>query len=52
MTSTEFLLSYLVGGLAAGIAGYIIGSMRAETKSEQMRRWWFSRENRARRERK
>ena len=52
MTSTEFLLSYLVGGLAAGIAGYIIGSMRAETKSDEMRRWWFNRENRARRERK
>lgn len=53
MTSTEFLMSYIVGGLAAGIAGYIIGSMRAETKSEQMRRWWFNRENRlSRKERK
>jgi hypothetical protein len=46
MNPTEFLLSYLLGGLAAGIAGYIIGAMRAETKSEQMRRWWFNRENR------
>ena len=52
MNSTEFLLSYLLGGLAASIAGYIVGSMRAETKSEQIRRWWFNRENRARRERK
>jgi hypothetical protein len=52
MNSTEFLLSYLLGGLAAGIAGYIVGSMRAETKSEQIRRWWFNRENRVRRERK
>ena len=52
MNSTEFLLSYLLGGLAAGIAGYIVGSMRAETKSEQIRRWWFNRENRSRRERK
>ena len=52
MNSTEFLLSYLLGGLAAGIAGYIVGSMRAETKSEQIRRWWMQRENRARRERK
>ena len=46
MNSTEFLLSYLVGGLAAGIAGYIIGAMRSETESERMRRWWFNRENR------
>lgn len=52
MTSIEFLLSYMVGGLAAGIAGYIIGAMRSETKSEEIRRWWFERENRARRERK
>ena len=52
MNSTEFLLSYLLGGLAAGIAGYIVGSMRSETKSEQIRRWWFNRESRARRERK
>jgi uncharacterized protein (UPF0333 family) len=35
MNSTEFLLSYLLGGLAAGIAGYIIGAMRSETKSEK-----------------
>jgi hypothetical protein len=46
MTPTEFLLSYTIGGLACGIAGYIIGAMRAETKSEQMRRWWFNRETR------
>lgn len=46
MTLTEFLLSYIVGGLAAGIAGYIIGAMRSETKSEEIRRWWFERENR------
>jgi hypothetical protein len=52
MNSTEFLLSYLLGGLAAGIAGYIVGSMRAETKSAQIRRWWMHRENRTRRERK
>jgi hypothetical protein len=52
MNSTEFLLSYLLGGLAAGMAGYIVGSMQAETKSEQIRRWWFNRENKARRERK
>jgi hypothetical protein len=52
MNSTEFLLSYLLGGLAAGIAGYIVGSMRAETKSEQIRYWWMHRENRTRRERK
>ena len=52
MTSTEFLLSYVVGGLAAGIAGYIIGAMRAETESEKMRRWWFNRENRHNRQRK
>jgi hypothetical protein len=52
MNSTEFLLSYLLGGLAAGMAGYIVGSMRAETKSEQIRRWWMRRENRTRRERK
>ena len=52
MNSTEFLLSYLLGGLAAGMAGYIVGSMRAETKSEQIRRWWMRRENRVRRERK
>jgi hypothetical protein len=52
MNSTEFLLSYLLGGLAAGMAGYIVGSMRAETKSEQIRRWWMHRENRTRRQRK
>jgi hypothetical protein len=46
MNSTEFLLSYLLGGLAAGIAGYIVGSMRAESKAEQIRRWWFNRERR------
>jgi hypothetical protein len=32
--------------LAAGIAGYIIGAMRSETKSEEIRRWWFNREQR------
>jgi hypothetical protein len=46
MNPTEFLLSYLLGGLAAGIAGYIIGAMRSETKSEEIRRWWFNREQR------
>lgn len=53
MTSTEFLFTYLLGGLACAIAGYLIGAMRSETKSEEMRRWWFERENRfSRKERK
>lgn len=52
MTPTEFLLTYALGGLACACAGYILGAMKQETKSDEMRRWWFNRENRARKERK
>lgn len=52
MSQTEFILTYLFGGLACAVAGYIVGAMRAESKSEEMRRWWFERENRKRKERK
>jgi hypothetical protein len=52
MTPIEFLLIYSIGGLIMFAAGYIIGSQRAESKAEQIRRWWFNRENRARKERK
>jgi hypothetical protein len=46
MSTFEFLLTYLVGGGAMFAAGYIIGSQRAESKADQIRRWWFNRERR------
>jgi hypothetical protein len=46
MSPTEFLLSYFFAGVVMFAAGWIIGSQRAESKAEQIRRWWFNRERR------
>ncbi len=45
MTPIEFLIVYAVGGGVMFTAGYFIGSQRAESRAEQMRRWWFDRQN-------
>jgi hypothetical protein len=44
MTPIEFILTYSLAGFVMFAAGYIIGHSRAESKSEQMRRWWYNRE--------
>jgi hypothetical protein len=46
MSPIEFLLTYSIAGIVMFAAGWIIGSQRAESKAEQIRRWWFSRERR------
>ena len=46
MSPIEFLFSYFFAGLVMFTAGFIIGSQRAESKAEQIRRWWFNRERR------
>jgi hypothetical protein len=46
MSTFEFLLTYLVGGGAMFAAGWIIGSQRAESEAERIRKWWFNRERR------
>ena len=46
MSILEFFLTYLVGGGAMFAAGYIIGSQRAESEAERIRKWWFNRERR------
>jgi hypothetical protein len=46
MSPIEFLFTYSIAGVVMFAAGYIIGSQRAESKAEQIRRWWFNRERR------
>jgi hypothetical protein len=46
MSPIEFLLTYSIAGVVMFAAGYIIGSQRAESKAEKIRRWWFNRERR------
>jgi len=46
MTPIEFLISYFFAGFIMFAAGWIIGSQRAESKAEEMRRWWYNRERR------
>ena len=46
MTPLEFLITYSIAGAVMFAAGWIIGSQRAESKADAMRRWWFNRERR------
>jgi hypothetical protein len=46
MSPIEFLLTYSIAGLVMFAAGRIIGSQRAESEAERIRRWWFNRERR------
>lgn len=44
MTPMEFLIVYAIGGGVMFAAGWFIGSQRAESEAERIRRWWFNRE--------
>jgi hypothetical protein len=46
MSPIEFLITYSIAGVVMFAAGWIIGSQRAESKADAMRRWWFNRERR------
>ncbi len=46
MSQSDFIITYLLAGILMFTAGWIIGSQRAESKAEQIRRWWFNRERR------
>jgi hypothetical protein len=46
MSPIEFLITYSIAGAVMFAAGWIIGSQRAESKADAMRRWWFNRERR------
>jgi hypothetical protein len=46
MSPIEFLLTYSIAGIVMFTAGWIIGSQRAESEAERIRRWWFNRERR------
>jgi hypothetical protein len=46
MSPIEFLITYSIAGVVMFSAGWIIGSQRAESKADAMRRWWFNRDRR------
>ena len=46
MSAIEFLITYSIAGVVMFAAGWIIGSQRAESKADAMRRWWFNRDRR------
>jgi hypothetical protein len=46
MSPIEFLITYSIAGIVMFTAGWIIGSQRAESEAERIRRWWFNRERR------
>jgi hypothetical protein len=46
MSQSDFIITYLLAGILMFACGYLLGSMRAESRAETMRRWWFEREQR------
>ena len=48
MNTDDLVITATLIGLLAYAAGYVMGTLKAETKAEQMRRWWYERERRGR----
>ena len=46
MSAIEFLVTYIIAGVAMFTAGFLIGRSKAQTEAERIRRWWYNRQNR------